>query len=190
MYAFLSFIRKNEKDINILGINKATSIPQLEFELRSGQPCIVVINKNVLSSFYLIDNMGNLHQIYGLKDDLFDLDKLFDLSVKNLKKYNYITQILTNSFSELSIAESKYNKKELEELEERIFHNFLHIDMELQTIKLNIVKEINKLSIDKDIKNRLIINVKNTKIINRKLLRKKIDIDLSGYLIKINTFIS
>ena len=190
MYAFLSFIRKNEKEINILGINKITSIPKLDHELRSGQPCIVVIKQNVLSSFYIIDNIGNLHQIYGISDDLFLIDKLYDLSVKNLKKYNYITQILTHSFLELSMAESKYNKKELEDLEEKIFHNFLHIDMDLHSIKTNIIKEINKLSLDAELKNRLIISLKNSKIINRKLLRKKIDIDLSGYLIKINTFIS
>ena len=40
-----------------------------------------------------------------------------------------------------------------------------------------------------DLKNRLLANLKLVKNPNKKILNKKIDIDLSGYSIKINTFI-
>ena len=70
-------------------------------------------------------------QIYGKNDSLFDLNKIYDLSLVNLKKYNYIKTLLINSFSSLSIEESKYKLKDLEDLEDRIFCNILHLKIDL-----------------------------------------------------------
>jgi hypothetical protein len=191
MYAFLSFVRKTSKEIHILGIKNPTNISDLKkFNLRSGQPCIIVIEENKIISFYIIRHFGAIEQIYGQNDYLFDVLFLYDLSIVNLKKYNYLQILLINTFLELSVAESKYNKEILEDLEERIFHNFLHLKIELPELKNNVIKEFNKLEIEIGIKNRLLWALKKNKVSNRKLLRKKIDLDLSGYLLKINTFIS
>jgi hypothetical protein len=191
MYAFLSFVRKTSKEIHILGIKNPINISDLkQFNLRSGQPCIIVTKENKIVSFYIINHLGSLNQIYGQKDYLFDLNCLYDLTLINLKKYNYLQSLLINTFLELSVAESKYNKQILEDLEERIFHNFLHLKIELPELKNNVIKEFNKLEIEIGIKNRLLRALKKNKVSSRKLLRKKIDLDLSGYLLKINTFIS
>lgn len=191
MHAFLSFVRKTSKEIHILGIKNPTNISDLkQFGLKSGQPCIIVTKENKIVSFYIINNLGLLNQIYGQKDYLFDVSCLYDLSLINLKKYNYLQSLLINTFLELSVAESKYNKQILEDLEERIFHNFLHLKIELPELKNNVIKEFNKLEIEIGIKNRLLWALKKNRVSNRKLLRKKIDLDLSGYLLKINAFIS
>lgn len=191
MYAFLSFVRKTSNEIHILGIKNPTNISDLKkFNLRSGQPCIIIIEENKVISFYIIRHFGTIEQIYGIKDYLFDVKFLYDLSLINLKKYNYLKNLLINTFLELSVAESKYNKEILEDLEERIFHNFLHLKIELPEMKNNVIKEFNKLEIEIGIKNRLLLALRKNKVSNRKLLRKKIDLDLSGYLLKINTFIS
>jgi hypothetical protein len=191
MYAFLSFVRKTSKEIHILGIKNPTNISDLKkFDLRSGQPCIIITRDSKIISFYIINNLGSLNQIYGDKDYLFDALYLYDLSLVNLKKYNYLQNLLINTFLELSVAESKYNKDILEDLEERIFHNFLHLKIELPELKNNVIREFNKLEIEIGIKNRLLRALRKIKVSNRKLLRKKIDLDLSGYLLKINTFIS
>ena len=53
-----------------------------------------------------------------------------------------------------------------------------------------ISKEIVKSCLKYNIKKRLIDYLKKIKNPNKKIIRKKIDIDLSGYGIYINTFIS
>jgi adenine-specific DNA-methyltransferase len=55
-----------------------------------------------------------------LLNHLFELDKLYDLSFKNIKKYNFIRNILIEAFLCLSIEESKYNKLLLEDLENQM----------------------------------------------------------------------
>ena len=104
--------------------------------------------------------------------------------VRYLHKKNIIIRNLRPDFILID------NKDILEDLEERIFHNFLHLKIELPELKNNVIREFNKLEIEIGIKNRLLRALKKIKVSNRKLLRKKIDLDLSGYLLKINTFIS
>jgi hypothetical protein len=96
---------------------------------------------------------------------------------------------LINSFSSLSIEESKYKLKDLEDLEDRIFCNILHLKIDLYKCKQLIIREINKSNLDNDLRIRLIYNIKKNKISNRKILRKKIDIDLQGYSINIDSLI-
>jgi hypothetical protein len=190
MHAFLTFIRKNNQDIHMLGIKNPENIIELsKFNLKSGQPIIAVVIDKVLLSLYILDSLGNIMQIYGKNDSLFELNKIYDLSLVNLKKYNYIKTLLINSFSCLSIEESKYKLKDLEDLEDRIFCNILHLKIDLYKCKRLVIREINKSNIDNDLKIRLIYNIRKNKISNRKILRKKIDIDLQGYSINIDTLI-
>ena len=97
MHAFLTFIRKNNQDIHMLGIKNPENIIELsKFNLKSGQPIIAVVIDKELLSLYILDSLGNIMQIYGKNDSLFDLNKIYDLSLVNLKKYNYIKTLLIN----------------------------------------------------------------------------------------------
>ena len=174
----------------MLGIKNPENIIELsKFNLKSGQPIIAVVIDKELLSLYILDSLGNIMQIYGKNDSLFDLNKIYDLSLVNLKKYNYIKTLLINSFSSLSIEESKYKLKDLEDLEDRIFCNILHLKIDLYKCKQLVIREINKSNLDNDLRIRLIYNIKKNKISNRKILRKKIDIDLQGYSINIDSLI-
>ena len=78
---------------------------------------------------------------------------------------------------------------DLEDLEDRIFCNILHLKIDLYKCKQLIIREINKSNLDNDLKIRLIYNIRKNRISNRKILRKKIDIDLQGYSINIDSLI-
>ena len=190
MNAYLTYVRKNENYIHLLGLKNSANIFILNsLNLISGQPVIVVIQNNIILSLYSIDDSGDLLQIFGTIDHLFELDKLYDLSFKNIKKYNFIRNILIEAFLCLSIEESKYNKNLLEDLENKIFYNFLHINADLFEIKKFIIKEIKKSDLDCNLKIRLLDKIQYNKNNRRKILKKKIDVDLSGYGININTLI-
>jgi hypothetical protein len=191
MKAYLTFIRKSETDIHMIGLKNPDNITILnDVNLKSGQPILVVIDDNIIQSFYLLDKKGTIHQVKGTVDRLFDLDVVHDLTTINIKKYNTIKSILISTFYCASIEESKYHKNVLIELENKIFYDLLHIEIEIYKLKKYIIKELSKFPINKDLKTRLIEACKNTKIPNRRFLRKKIDLDLSGYRIKINTQIN
>ena len=51
------------------------------------------------------------------------------------------------------------------------------------------IKEIKKSELSSELKNRLLSTINKTKNPNNKILKKKIDVDLSGYSIYINAFI-
>jgi len=190
MNAYLTYVRKNENYIHLLGLKNSANIFYLnKLNLISGQPVIVVIENNIILSLYSINDSGDLFQIFGNIDHLFELGKLYDLSFKNIKKYNFIRNILIEAFLCLSIEESKYNKLLLEDLENQIFYNFLHINADLFDIKKFIVKEINKSDLDCNLKIRLLEKIQYHKNNRRKILKKKIDVDLSGYGININTLV-
>ena len=190
MKAYLTFVRRKEEDVHMLGINNPSNISKIMFiGLRSGQPVISIIQNNKIVAFYIIDADGNLFQLIGDLDYLFNLNELHDLSIKNLQKYNTIKYFVSNLFECLSIQEAKHNSNTFEALEEKIFYNLLHIEIDLFKIKSLIAKEIMKSDLRIDLKNRLLANLKLVKNPNKKILNKKIDIDLSGYSIKINTFI-
>ena len=98
--------------------------------------------------------------------------------------------ILIYSFMMLSIEELDHYSEALEEIENTIFHNYLHLDIDLYRIKYGMIKLLNKSGLNSSIKERIIKGISKHKIHSRGLLKKKIDINLSGYLIKINSFVS
>lgn len=190
MKAYLTFVRRKEDDVHMLGISNPSNISKIMFiGLRSGQPVISIIQNNKIIAFYIIDADGNLFQLIGDIDYLFNLNELHDLSIINLQKYNTIKYFVSNLFECLSIQEAKHNSITFESIEEKIFYNLLHIEIDLYKIKSLIAKEIMKSDLRIDLKNRLLANLKLVKNPNKKILNKKIDIDLSGYSVKINTFI-
>jgi hypothetical protein len=190
MKAYLTFTRRKENDVHMLGIENPSNINDILFaDLRSGQPILPIIVNNKIVALYIIDVEGNLYQIVGEIDHLFSLDQLIDLSLKNLQKYNLIKYFVSQIFQCLSIQEARHNSEIFECLEEKIFYNLLHIEIELFKIKLAIVKEIKKSELSNELKNRLLSSLNKTKNPNNKILKKKIDVDLSGYSINVNTLI-
>jgi hypothetical protein len=190
MKAYLTFARRKEDIVHMLGIENPSNICDILFVgLRSGQPIIPVILNNKIVAFYILDIVGNLYQLVGDKDLLFELDKLTDLSLKNLQKCNLIKYYVSHVFQCLSIQEAKYNSEIFELLEEKIFYNLLHIEIELFKIKPAIIKEIKKSELSNELKDRLLLCLKQIKNPNKKILNKKIDVDLSGYSIYIDTLI-
>lgn len=190
MKAYLTFARRKENDVHMLGIENPYNICDILFaNLKSGQPILPIIFNNKIVGFYIIDVDGNLHQKFGDIDHLFVLDELLDLSLKNLQKYNLIKFFVSHVFQCLSIQEAKHNSGIFELLEEKIFYNLLHIEIELFKIKPAIIKEIKKSELSNDIKNRLLLSLNKIKNPNNKILNKKIDVDLSGYSIHINALV-
>jgi hypothetical protein len=190
MKAYLTFVRKKENDVHMLGIDNPENICDILFiDLKSGQPIIPVIQNKKLIAFYILDIDGNLYQLLGDIDYLFDINELIDLTLINLKKYNLIKYFVSHVFQCLSIQEAKYYSDIFELLEEKIFHNLLHIEVSLYRIKILIAKEIVKSELSDELKVRLLASLKQTKNPNKKILKKKIDVDLSGYGIKINALV-
>ena len=190
MKAYLTFIRKKESDIHMLGLENPENLEDILFiTLRSGQPILSIIHNKKILAFYLIDNESNIHQLYGDEDLLFRLKIINDLTIINLQKYNLIKYFIFNFFECVSIEEAKFYCDSFENLEEKIFYNLLHVEIDYYKIKSAIKKEIRKSDIKFEIKNRLIAELEKTKLPNKKILNKKIDIDLSGYSIYINTLV-
>jgi hypothetical protein len=190
MKAYLTFVRKKENDVHMLGIENPINICDVLFiKLKSGQPIIPVIQNNRIIGFYILNVEGNLYQLLGEIDYLFDLDEMTDLSLINLQKYNLIKYFVSHVFECLSIQEAKHYSEAFELLEEKIFYNLLHIEISLYKIKLSIAKEIVKSELSDGLKVRLLASLKQTKNPNKKILKKKIDVDLSGYGIKINALV-
>ena len=190
MIAYLTFLRKNKDYLHLLGIKNPTNIISLQnLNLTSGQPVIVIIKDDLIISLYYINENGELFQSFGQIDYLFQSKNLLDFTYKNVRKYNYIRNILIYSFMMLSIEELDHYSEALEEIENTIFHNYLHLDIDLYRIKYGMIKLLNKSGLNSSIKERIIKGISKHKIHNRGLLKKKIDINLSGYLIKINSFL-
>ena len=190
MKAYLTFIRKINDDVHMLGISNPNNLHTLSnLNLISGQPIIVITESGNIVAFYCLNQDGELFQTKGNVDLLFELTEIQDLTLQNIKKYNTIKHILNQGFSCLSLKELTYHQNELESLENKIFYSFLHTDIDVSKIKMIISKEIVKSSLKYNLKKRLIDYLKKIKNPNRKIIRKKIDIDLSGYGIYINTFI-
>jgi hypothetical protein len=174
----------------MLGIDNPINICDVLFiKLKSGQPIIPVIQNNRIIGFYILNVEGNLYQLLGEIDYLFDLDEMTDLSLINLQKYNLIKYFVSHVFECLSIQEAKHYSEAFELLEEKIFYNLLHIEISLYKIKLSIAKEVVKSELSDELKVRLLASLKQTKNPNKKILKKKIDVDLSGYGIKINALV-
>ena len=65
----------------------------------------------------------------------------------------------------------------------------MHIEIDLFKMKPAIVKEIKKSELSNELKHRLLSSLNKTKNPNNKILKKKIDVDLSGYSVNVNTLI-
>jgi hypothetical protein len=186
--AFLTFIRTKNDEFSFLAIDNPNNLIKLqEYKLRSGQPMIIIKENESLCALYAISNDAELFQIYGKQDYLFLMKSINDISLINIKKYNYIRHILLEAFEILSIQESKLYKNIFESLEELIFYTTLHTELSNQSIKNIIIREVKKLDIPSSIKNRMLDKIKLCKQISESYLRKKIDVDLTGYGIYINT---
>lgn len=190
MNAFLTFSRHKNEEIHLLGIKNPENISVLSsFKLRSGQPVLCVIEKLNIIAFYLVDDEGELYQVYGDKDYLFDINEIDDFCLINLSKYNYIRNLLMNMFDCISISEAIEYANIFEDLEDLIFYNYLHTEINNISLKNAIKKEIKKSILKFEIKSRLLSHLDTMKNPQNKILKKKIDIDLSGYSIYINTLI-
>lgn len=190
MKAFLTFIRKCDQDIHMLGIKNPNNVSFLEeINLISGQPIVSVLENDVIIGLYLIKINGEIFQVKGNVDFLFNLKEINDISTLNVKKYNAIRYYLINTFYNLSIKEFGLYESQLDSIEDTIFYNYLHTDFEISQLKTILNREINRSDLSYYIKKRLIVQLRHVKPPSKKILRKKIDIDLSGYSIYINTFI-
>lgn len=191
MNAYITFVRNINNNLHMLGIKNPNNINDLQnYNLISGQPVLCVLSNNQIQSLYIISRNGNVFQVYGEQDNLFSLDFLTDMSSINVKKYNGIGYYLQIIFSTLSIREFEIFRNKLEEFENNIFYNHLHTDLEITKIKSILIKEIYTLDIEFSLKRRFLTALKNSRLPTKKILRKKIDIDLSNYSIYINAFIS
>jgi hypothetical protein len=117
------------------------------------------------------------------------MKKINDISLINIQKYNLIRFILLDVFDELTIQESKIYKNIFESFEEKIYYNTLHTELEFLGIKNFAIKELMKIELDAKLKARLLDKIKNVKPMPDRFLKKKIDVDLTGYGIYINAFI-
>jgi len=190
MNAFLTFSRHKNEEIHLLGIKNPENVSVLSsFKLRSGQPVLCVIEKLNIIAFYLVDDEGELYQVYGDKDYLFDINEIDDFCLIKLSKYNYIRNLLMNMFDCISISEAIEYANIFEDLEDLIFYNYLHTEINNISLKNAIKKEIKKSILKFEIKSRLLSHLDTVKNPQNKILKKKIDIDLSGYSIYINTLI-
>lgn len=188
-HAFLTFIRRKNDEYSFLATENPSNLIEVnEYKLQSGQPVIIVKENNILIALYAIGNNAELFQIYGNEDYLFFMKCINDISLINIKKYNFIKNVLLEIFDELSIQESKLYKNIFEIFENQIFYTTLHTELDNRSIKNVIVKEIKKLQVPNNISIRLLNKIKSCKQLPENYLRKKIDVDLSGYGIYINAF--
>jgi hypothetical protein len=81
-------------------------------------------------------------------------------------------------YSSLSLSEFSFYQKELLSFENIIFYNLLHVELDVNKIKSMIMKIINKSDIEQSIQQRFLEKLKRNNFINRKILRKKLDINL------------
>ena len=185
--AFLTFIRRKNDEYSFLATENPSNLIKInEYKLQSGQPVVIVKENNILIALYAIGNDAELFQIYGNQDYLFFMNCINDITLMNIKKFNFIKNTLLEIFDELSIQESKLYKNVFESFEDQIFYTTLHTELNNRSIRNVIVKEIKKLQVPNNISNRLLNKIKSCKQLPENYLRKKIDVDLSGYGIYIN----
>ena len=190
MKAYLTFVRKNDKDIHLIGIKNPSNLQILnDLDLVSAQPIVCILKNDLIVGFYILNINGDLLQVKGAKDYLFDLNEIYDLTFLNIKKYNIIKYYLISIFHQLSIEESKVFVDDFHALENKIFYDLLHTELENQQIKCHIFKLINKSTLNDQLKKRLAFYLKRTKIASRNILRKKIDINLLDYSINIYSLV-
>lgn len=186
MKAYLTFLRKHEDEHHALGVDVEITVSDKYLRI-SGQPLLLITKDNSLLALYLLNDDGDLNQVSGIKDYLFEIEFIQDLSIMNIKKYNTIKYFLFSIYSSLSLNEFAYYEKELLALENLIFYNLLHIELDVNKIKSMIIRIIKRSNLDNSIQQRFLEKLKRNHFINRKTLRKKLDLNLSGYPCKIKT---
>lgn len=187
MKAYITFIRKLNNENHMIGVKNPTNIDILQkFNLYSGQPIICVIENDLILAFYIIENT-KLNQIYGNEDKLFQIKILNDLSLINLKKYNVIKYFLIKIYEKLSFKDLNENINLLLSFEEKIFYSLLHIDICIYKIKRYIKKEIMKFDFPTTLKSIFLSQIDLLRMPAKKIINKKIDLNLSGYGIYINS---
>ena len=145
MKAYLTFIRKINDDVHMLGVSNPNNMHTLSnVKLISGQPVLVITESGNIVAFYCLNPEGELFQTKGNVDLLFELTEIQDLTLQNIKKYNTIKHVLNQSYSCLSLKELTFHQEDLENLENKIFYNYLHTDVDVSKIKMIISKEIVK----------------------------------------------
>jgi len=112
MKAYLTFLRKNELEHHAIGVDIKIDVPDLYLRI-SGQPLLIISKDNSLLALYLISEDGDLNQVYGIEDYLFNVEFIHDLSSINIKKFNTIKYFLLSMYSSLSLSEFSFYQKEL-----------------------------------------------------------------------------
>ena len=187
MIAILTFLRKTSDSLHFIGVKDPININELHIEnFISGQPICLVVDDQKILSLYLLDEEGQLFQIYGINDNLFDMSEIFDITLINIEKYNLLKNYLTNIFSKFTLGDLHKYQNSFLEIENQVFSNLLHAEIELSRIKPQIIK-ISKKILNENVAKKFESNIISIKPINKKLLKKKIDIDLSIYNIKIKS---
>ena len=190
MIAILTFVRKTQDSLHFIGVKDPSNIKDIKIEdYISGQPICVVISNDIISSLYLLSNDGQLFQIYGKDDNLFDLNEIYDLTLINLEKYNVIKNFLINSFCKFSLGDLDKHQTVLHELENQIFSNLLHAELHTDRLKNQMIR-IGKKVLNENLSKKFESNLISCKPISKKLIKKKIDIDFSNYNIKIKSNLS
>ncbi len=187
MIAILTFVRKTQDGLHFIGVKDPANIKDFHISSYiSGQPICVVIDNNLISSLYLINNEGQLFQIYGKNDNLFDLNEIYDITLINIEKYNTMKNFLINSYCKFTLSELDKYENNLTELENQIFSNLLHAELNIDKLKNQMIR-ISKKVLNEAISKKFEANLISCKSVSKKLIKKKIDIDLSNYNIKIKT---
>jgi hypothetical protein len=73
MKAYLTFLRKNELEHHAIGVDIKINVPDLYLRI-SGQPLLIISKDNSLLALYLISEDGDLNQVYGIEDYLFNVE--------------------------------------------------------------------------------------------------------------------
>ena len=69
MIAYLTFVRKNDKDIHLIGLKNPSNIQILnDLDLVSAQPIVCILENDLITSFYLLNVNGDMLQVKGARD--------------------------------------------------------------------------------------------------------------------------
>lgn len=172
----------NEDIVNLVG----TGI-NINIDIHSIAPVIVIRKGNVAKSIYRVASNGNVNQIYGDIDILLDVYILNDITIKYLPNFHMLRFLLTNAFKCLSIDEILLYKAELQSLENEIFDKCFNTNMDWNLIKKHANKTIKNSNFSSDTIRKINYYISKAKCPNKTYLNKKIDVNLIGYKIKIRT---
>lgn len=172
----------NEDVVNLIGIGININI-----DIHSIAPVIIIRKGNEAKSIYRIASNGNVNQIYGDIDILLDIHILNDITIKYLPNFRMLRYLLTNAFKCLSVDEIILYKKELQSLENEIFDKCFNTNMSWDLIKKHTNKTIKNSIFHHETKRKINYYISKAKCPNKTYLNKKIDVNLLGYNIKIRT---